>query len=1065
MPEGIVISTEDQFSRAAAWDPDRAAIEMVSRTISYHALARSANLVARQLEAHGFRTGDIIALQGRVSPEIVTATLGCLHAGLVFLLIDPELPLAQREAMVAQARPKGVLHVGAEDETPSYGGVPALRIGFDANAGTAPAPKPGSPDLDAPAYVFFTSGTTGVPKGVLGRSGGLAQFLAWERETFAVGAQDKTSLLTGLSFDVVLRDMLLPLVSGATLCLPPPGMGRDGRSVLAWIEAAGITLMHAVPSLARSWLSAAGGILPNPTLTRSLFAGEPLTSALVGEWRARFPNAEVVNLYGPTETTLAKFFYRVPTEPAQGIQAVGRPLPETQAVILDPGGLAPLAQGAAGLVGIRTRYPSLGYLNAAREQAARFVDLPGGPTYLTGDLGFIDHDGLLHLAGRMDHQVKINGVRVEPDGVAARLQEHPAVRNAAVIAQPSSGRGDPSLVAYYVPDDPAAGDLSRDLRDYLADRLPSAMIPGLFVGLAAFPLTANGKLDRKALALSQARHAPFVAPRDPLEATVLSAWTEVLRREDLGVEHDFFAAGGDSLAAAEICALLTDALGGVVEPRLLVTHATPARLAAHLRNAPRLDLPALPVAEDRDRYRLSPQQRRYYATFVEQENRSWCNMVAEIPLPPTADRESVATALRRIAARHDSLRLRFVRDGGEIRQEYGPDRPIEVAQVDLSPNPERERPAAVLALRIEEGERVIPVDRWPLFRATLIHVGPHDRRLLWNIHHLGSDGRSQGLLAAELKEILWAAAEGRVPELPALPRQYRDFSEWYNSPYGPAAVPGHRSYWRSLHAEPYRRPHIAQYRDETPTARAHALKFVLPDTLTASIRSAARDLRTTPFIILISGYVGFCHALCGTDDMVVATPIAGRDHPDVAHLIGNFISLITVRSRLSPDASFADLVARMRTQVPEGAAHQAFQYDELMAELGHPMDPDRFPLTTFSMNYMPVPGQPVGTRERMAHDLGFEVKYDLLLMVRDYSDAIAFEFQYRSAVFTPDEAEALAARYVSGLAASLAAPTAILDRTAGPELASVTARVTLPAASLAGAPRRTAAPTVLSEPS
>ncbi|UKJ76239.1 non-ribosomal peptide synthetase [Azospirillum brasilense] len=1047
----------DLFLVASRRYGEATAVEAGQQTTSYAAMRDLAQGVARQLQNHGIHAGDRVVVEGEVTRDLVAATLGCLCAGVVFVLISPDLPLQRRKVMVEQARPKALLRIGQPEtesgHAPGRVEVPILPIGFRpaSSAGMDEDPVAGARlDPDAAAYVFFTSGTTGTPKGVLGRAGGLAQFLEWERDSFSVGPGDKVSLLTGLSFDVVLRDMLMPLISGATLCLPPTGMARDGRSVLGWLDASGVTLMHAVPSLARSWLGATDNVFINRRLTRTLFAGEPLTSALVADWRSRFPNTEVINLYGPTETTLAKFHYRVPARPLPGIQPVGSPLPLTEAIILGPDSRARQPRGESGQVAIRTRYPSLGYTNAPEEQAARFVEFDDGPVYLTGDLGFLDEEGLLHLQGRIDHQVKINGVRIEPDGVAAELQEHPAVRNAAVVAR-TSGHGEPVLVAYYVsdadtPHDPAANpmdDLARELRNHLSGRLPSAMVPGLFIRLASLPLTPNGKLDRRALdaVTPVAASVPTVEARDPLEASVLSAWRRVFGRADIGVEHDFFENGGNSLAAAEICARLSETLNRVVEPRLLLDHATPARLAAHLGHAPLRSLSSLPIADRRHRHRLSPQQRRYHATFVAHGNRSWCNMVADIPLPATASRLSVADALRTIVARHDSLQVSFAEADGELWQEYGPDRPVDVAEIDLSTLNPAARSSVLVALRVGEGERIIPIDVWPLFRATLVHTGPDGKRLLWNVHHMVSDGRSQGLLSDELRLLL--GADGALLALPDLPRQYRDFSEWFMSPGGPAADDAHRAYWRSLHAAPYRRPCLSPHGNKAPRARAAALKLTLPDDLTASIRKAARDHRTTPFIILLSGYLQLCHRLCMADDLVVATPIAGRDHPDTVSLIGNFISLVTLRSRLTPESRFADLVAAMRRQVPEAAAHQAFQYDELMAELGLPIEADRFPLTGFSINYMPMPSVPVETRESALRDLGFELKYDLLLMVRDHSDAIALEFQHRSALFTPEEMTTLAGRYLAVLAAGVATPAALLDRTPDSELASVTSRISL----------------------
>jgi len=442
-----------------------------------------------------------------------------------------------------------------------------------------PAPAP-----DDPAYIFFTSGTTGTPKGVLGLHKGLSHFLAWQCQTFAVGSSDRCAQLTSISFDVVLRDILLPLWSGATLCLPPKELPPD--RVLAWLGSEGITLVHAVPSLAQAWLDHPPPEVSLRSLRWVFSAGEPLTDTLVQRWRTIAPEGcGLVNLYGPTETTMAKCFYRVPEEVLPGVQPVGQPLPETQLLVLTEGNHL-CGVNEPGEIVVRTPFRTSGYVNAAEEQQRRFIVNPHGTDaddvlYRTGDRGRYRADGSLMVLGRLDQQVKIRGVRVEPDEVTAVLSRHPKVRACAVVAREDQEHA-LALVAYAVASpDQVGADV---LRAYLAERLPSALVPSAFVFLDRLPLTSNGKVDRRALPAPEhwrgEPQRPYVAPRTPIEEILAGIWAEVLGVPRVGVHDDFFALGGHSLRATQVIVRSRSAFQVELPLRTLFEAPTVAGLSA-----------------------------------------------------------------------------------------------------------------------------------------------------------------------------------------------------------------------------------------------------------------------------------------------------------------------------------------------------------------------------------------------------------------------------------------------------------------------------------------------------
>ncbi len=610
------------------------------RVITYGELSAAAAAVARRLHAAGLARGRVVAIHGRRSAGLIAAMLGVMAAGGALLILDAALPEERKALLVRLAAASHLVDLEAAAPRPwaaGLAGLPVVDADSDLDPDLGPAPPaalagtaepatparstpstpatPATPSTiaaelaaaaaglagDAPAYVFFTSGTTGRPKGVLGSHRGLSHFLLWQRDAFAVGPADRCAQLTHLAFDVMLRDVFLPLVSGAALCLPEEADERPDR-VLAWLERRRVSLLHAVPSLARRWLDGAAPGLALAGLRFVFFAGEPLPAALVAAWRRAFPRSGAqVNLYGPTETTLAKCAHLLGRELAAGIQPIGRPLPQTQVLVLAPGGRL-CGVGEPGELVIRTPFRSLGYLaepDASRRQpspagahpgVARgfapnpFHAVPGDLVYATGDRGRYRPDGSLDILGRADHQVKVRGVRIDPAEIEAALCSLDGVRQAVVAAR-EMAPGDTQLVAWVVCADPPGAAAAAELRRGLAARLPSYLVPAWFVILPALPLNANGKLDRAAL--PDPGSAPRAGragapPAGAMERRVASWWRSILGGVEAARDEDFFTLGGDSIKALRLAALAEQELGVEMPAAAIVVQPTIAAQASWL---------------------------------------------------------------------------------------------------------------------------------------------------------------------------------------------------------------------------------------------------------------------------------------------------------------------------------------------------------------------------------------------------------------------------------------------------------------------------------------------------
>jgi amino acid adenylation domain-containing protein len=601
LPQPIYPPITATIADWAVRTPTQIAIVQADRSWTYQALVIAAQQIARSLQSAQLSIGDAVAVSGDRSFGLIASMLGVLISGGVLVNIFPTLPVARQQLILATTKTKYFLAAGELPLIADLRGE-GLQI-FDVHPETAVIttdshqqaiasdlvtplrPLP----IDAAAYIFFTSGTTGLPKGVLGTHQGLAHFLTWQRETFAVTPQDRAAQLTGLSFDVVMRDIFLPLTSGATLCLPAVTEDLTAGKVLPWLERHQITLLHTVPTIIQSWLLTVPAGVSLGQLRQIFFAGEPLTHTLIQHWRDTFPLAgEIVNLYGPTETTLAKCYYRVPAQLRLGVQPVGITLPETQALVLKPDRQL-CGIGEAGEIAIRTPFRTKGYINAATADQLKFVinpdrSAPDDLIYHTGDRGRYLPDGQLEILGRIDRQIKIAGVRIEPGEIAALLDRHPHIKTSIIIAREDIP-GDKRLVAYYVTTD-AQAIPATDLRQFLSQELPGYMVPSAFVLLAALPLTANGKIDSRALPApvrDLESNPTFLAPRDEFEVQLTKIWERVLGLRSISVTDNFFELGGHSLLAIRLFSEIEQVWGKHLPLATLFQAQTIAQLADILR--------------------------------------------------------------------------------------------------------------------------------------------------------------------------------------------------------------------------------------------------------------------------------------------------------------------------------------------------------------------------------------------------------------------------------------------------------------------------------------------------
>ncbi|HKH47076.1 MAG TPA: non-ribosomal peptide synthase/polyketide synthase, partial [Thermoanaerobaculia bacterium] len=918
------------FARRAQEDPERPAAVDEAGVWTYGEIEAAANRLARHLIRIGHAPGDVVAIAGERRAALAGAVLGVLKAGCAFLLLDPEYPAARREAMVRLGGARTVVGLtpipGEEDP-----GAPPVSVG------------PGDP-----AYVSFTSGSTGEPKAILGTHAPLRHFLAWHAATFGLGGSDRFSLLSGLGHDPLLRDLLVPLALGATLCVPPAGSLDHPERLLAWLAEQRLTVLHLTPALAQL-LGQAPPLPGLPHLRYAFFGGDLLTRADVARLRRLAPRARVVNFYGATETPQAMGWLEVPEESELPALPLGVGIDSVQLLVRNRSG-AQAGIGELGEIVIRTPFLTRGYLGDEALTRERFLPDPAGARlYRTGDLGRYRPDGRVDFAGRADRQIKIRGYRIEPAEIEALLAEEPEVGEAAVVADASGT----SLVAFLVPR-PGAILKAGELRRRLAARLPSYLVPSAIRPLEQLPLTPNRKIDRRALLRRlddervEAARAASVAPRDPIEEVVAGIWEEVLgpgrTGGRVGVHDSFFALGGHSLLATQVLSRLRQLFGIDLPLRRLFETPTVAGLAsavAELRTAQAAPVsgaeppPLEPRPPGAGPAPLSFAQESLW--FFEQVTPGTAayNMPVALRLLGPARVGTLAAGFAGIARRQDSLRTSFAEGPVQVIAPPGSVSSAVLPLVDLTALPGGRREDVARQLAAAEAALPFELTRGPLWRARLLRLDAGEHVLLLTAHHVICDGWSMGVLAAELSAFYEADAAGRAAQLPAIPVQYADYADWQRRWLGGPAIEAQLDYWRTRLAGA---PALLELPTDRPrpARRAHRgarIAWELPDGPAAALTALARRHGATPFMLLLAAFQALLARHSGQDDLVVGLSIAHRNRIELEPLIGFFVNMLALRGDLRGDPPFERLLEQARGTTLDALDHQDLPFERLVAEL------------------------------------------------------------------------------------------------------------------------------------
>jgi amino acid adenylation domain-containing protein len=1004
------------FERQAALTPEAAAVVFGEELLTYGELDARANRLARYLQALGAGPDVPVGVLLERSAEMVVALLGVLKAGAAYVPLDPDYPAQRLSFIIEDSRMSVVLTRGGLLGRLAGHGVEAACVDSDwprVEAESAERPACGASPQNL-AYVIYTSGSTGIPKGVLVQHQGVCNVIAAAARDFGLSGRSRVAQLGSLSFDVSVLEIFSALASGAALHLFEREAVMSGDEISRLLRERGITTMYALPSFLN--------MLPEgefPDLRSLTVGGEACDAETAARWSA---GRRCFNLYAPTEGTIYSTMYEC-AEGERRVPPVGRPIDNTRVYLLDEN-LRPVPVGVAGELHLGGVQLARGYQNRPDLTAERFVPdpfsgEPGARLYRTGDLARHLPGGEIEFLGRVDHQVKLRGFRVELGEVESALRRHPSVRDAAAVVR-EDRPGDKRLVAYVTGEGGVAA-AGGELREFMKESLPDYMVPSAFVALDSLPLDSNGKVDRRALPAPEGREpsGDFVAARTPVEEMLAGIWASVLGLTRVGVEDDFFSLGGHSLLATQAMSRVREAFGVELPLRTLFESPTVAGMAVRVEREMRegrgVRVPPLLRAPREGAQPLSFAQQRLW--FLEQLQRPGALYIVPVAVRMRGrlDVAALERALGEVVRRHEVLRTTFASEGGNPVQVVGPPQALSLPVIELRERDEAAREAEARRLALEEAQRPFDLSAGPLVRASLLRLGEEEHVALLTMHHIVCDGWSVGALIDELAALYDAYSQGRPSPLAEPPVQYADYAAWQRGWLQGEVLERQLDYWRQhLAGAPvlelptdYPRPPVQVFDGAT-----HA--FAVPREVGERLKELSRREGATLFMTLLAAFQISLQRYSGQDDLVVGTDIANRTARETENLLGCFLNHLALRTDLSGNPTFRQLLARVREVALGAYAHQDVPFEKVVEALQPERKPGYSPL--FQVRFI-FQNAPAGARELTGLTLsafdvpGTVAKFDLTLVMEERDGELFGTVEYNTDLFEPSTVERMFAQF------------------------------------------------------
>jgi amino acid adenylation domain-containing protein len=1008
------------FAAQVAATPDATAVIFEQRKLTYAELDEKSNRLAKYLQQnHQLQPDETVGIMLDRSENVLVAILGVLKSGAAYVPLDPEYPKNRKSFILEDTAVKAfITQTDYIFDIEFYNG-PVIALDVQLDSMEAGMPDPITTQPNHLAYIMYTSGSTGVPKGVMVEQRSVVR-LVKGANFVGLSASDTVLSLSNFAFDGSTFDIYAALLNGGAVYIPLKDQLLDFGSLAQIIEQHQVTAFFITTALLNSLVDA--GFAAFGQLKYVMFGGERVSVPHARKFRAAYPSVNLVHVYGPTENTTFSTYFPVYEVGEQAVTVpIGSPISNSTCYILNANDhrLPLLPLGAVGEICVGGDGLARGYLNQAELTAEKFVDnpfVPGGRLYKTGDHGRWLPNGVIEFTGRRDAQVKIRGHRIELGEIETALQGCPGVEAAVVIIR-TNAAAEKEIAAYVVGKEPLNATV---LTTQLGASLPAYMIPTLFVQLEALPLNVNGKVDVKALpdplGAGMDSGVEYIEPRNTTEERLLAIWKEVLDRDRISVKDNFFDLGGHSLKATKLASQIHKEFDVKLELKDLFSKTTLEEQAALIDQGMKTTFVGITPAAPSDGYILSSSQRRLWVLSQFQEGNVAYNMPGVYNFEGELDTEALQYAFDTMVQRHESLRTIFKEDAqGELKQYI---LPLEEAQTTIQYRDLRQAPNKdELAKELVQEIFVKPFNlaTGPLIVGHLLQTDDNKSVFVYCMHHIISDGWSMGILINELFVLYNAKINGQPNPLPPLRIQYKDFAVWQQQQLGGDSLNEHKLYW------------MDQFKGELPvldlpadnprpvlqTFTGAAQNRILNATITNGVQSLVQEQGATAFMGVLTAVKALLHRYTNQEDIIVGSPIAGREHADLHDQIGFYVNTLVLRTQFSGSDSYRQLLANVKDVTMGGYQHQVYPFDELVDNLNLQRDTSRGALfdvmVAMQNNQLEVTGEQktLGNLNVGMFDGGEFVisKFDITFTFQELGEQMLLSIEYNTDIYQADTIE------------------------------------------------------------
>ena len=1047
------------FEATVERTPLSVAVVFEGEQLTYRELNARANQVAHHLQTLGVGPEVLVGICVERSLEMIVGLLGILKAGGAYVPLDRSYP-PERLAFMLENSSVQVLLTQQQlvESLPLHQAhIVCLDTDWEVIARQSEENPASGVMPDNLTYVIYTSGSTGKPKGVAMSHRPLLNLIEWQLQNSTLPDGAKTLQFSPISFDVSFQEIFSTWCAGGTLVLISDEVRRDPVQLLHFLKLEAIARLF-LPFVALQQLAeVADGQEAVPTSLREVItAGEQLQiTRQIANWFTKLNNCTLHNQYGPSESHVVTAFTLTGSPSSwPALPPIGRPINNTQIYLLDDQ-LQPVPSGVSGELYIGGIALARGYLNRLDLTEERFIpnpfshkpdvssfgaapeELAGREStlrlYKTGDNARYLADGNIEYLGRIDEQVKIRGYRIELGEIEAALWQHPDVRSVAVTVR-EDVPGNKRLVTYVVPNQEAAPTVN-DLRRFLKEKLPDYMVPDRFVFLKTLPLTPSGKVNRKALPAPDTTRlnteVGFVSPSTPVEEVLAGIWVEVLGIESVGVRDNFLELGGHSLLATQVISRVRQAFQVELPLRSLFEAPTVAELAKRIEEGHRekLCLQASliqPVFRHQNLPLSWSQQQLWFLAQLEPDTPVY-NEPCTIRFTGALDVDALSKALNEIIKRHESLRTRFITVDGQLVQAIAPPDTFNLPVVDLRVFPQELREAEALQIASKEAKLLFDLTTSPLLRATLMQLADEDYRLFLTLHHIVMDDVSiRSIFLPELAALYEAFSTDKPSPLAPLPVQYADFAVWQRQWMTGEILESQLDYWKQQLTDlpvlqlPYDRP-----RPALQTFRGARQCLALSKDLTESLKALSQQSGVTLYMTLLAAFKTLLYRYSGQEDLVVGTVSAGRNRPEIEGLIGYFLNTLVLRTDLSGNPSFRELLKRVREVTLGAYAHEDLPYQKLVETLQPERNLSQNPLFQVALVLeAPMPSLNLDWTRSYLDIQTDTAKFDLTLELDERPEGIVGRFEYNTDLFDASTISRMIGHFQTILAGIVANPRA-----------------------------------------